>query len=107
MKKHQRYFPVRDSAGQLLPNFIATANIESRDPTQIRQGNERVILPRLSDAAFFWDQDRKAPLAARVDRLGTVVFQQGLGSLLDRSRRVAKLGGLPGGDGPREFAAVE
>jgi glycyl-tRNA synthetase beta chain len=74
-----------------MPRFITTANLESRDPDQVRQGNERVILPRLSDAAFFWDQDRKSTLAERVDRLGTVVFQQGLGSLLERSRRVARL----------------
>ena len=68
------------------------ANLESLDPQQVRQGNERVILPRLSDAAFFWDQDRKVSLAARVERLSSVVFQQGLGSLVDRSQRVAKLG---------------
>jgi len=92
LQGHQRYFPIRDAAGRLMPRFITTANLESTDPDQVRQGNERVILPRLSDAAFFWDQDRKAPLAARVERLGTVVFQQGLGSLLDRSRRVATLG---------------
>lgn len=92
LQGHQRYFPVRDAAGGLMARFITTANLESRDPDQVRQGNERVILPRLSDAAFFWDQDRKSPLTARVERLGTVVFQQGLGSLLDRSRRVATLG---------------
>jgi glycyl-tRNA synthetase beta chain len=93
LQGHQRYFPVRNATGGLMPRFITTANLESRDPDQVRQGNERVILPRLSDAAFFWDQDRKAPLATRVEHLATVVFQQGLGSLLDRSRRVAKLGG--------------
>ncbi len=93
LQGHQRYFPIRDADGRLMARFITTANLESRDPDQVRQGNERVILPRLSDAAFFWDQDRKAPLAARVERLGTVVFQQGLGTVLDRSRRVATLGG--------------
>ena len=66
LQGHQRYFPIRDAAGRLMPRFITTANLESRDPDQVRQGNERVILPRLSDAAFFWDQDRKSPLAARV-----------------------------------------
>ena len=91
LQGHQRYFPVRDRAGQLLPNFIATANIESRDPSQIRQGNERVILPRLSDAAFFWDQDIKTSLESRVERLDSVVFQKGLGSLRERSARVARL----------------
>jgi len=93
LQGHQRYFPIRDAAGKLMPRFITTANLESRDPDQIRQGNERVVLPRLSDAAFFWDQDRKTPLGARVERLASVVFQQGLGSLLDRSRRVAVLAG--------------
>ncbi len=92
LQGHQRYFPIRDAAGGLMPRFITTANLESRDPDQVRQGNERVILPRLSDAAFFWDQDRRTPLASRIERLGTVVFQQGLGSLLERSHRVAKLG---------------
>ncbi|MEO8223213.1 MAG: glycine--tRNA ligase subunit beta [Gammaproteobacteria bacterium] len=91
LQGHQRYFPVRDAGGQLLPRFITTANLESSDPAQVREGNERVILPRLSDAAFFWDQDRQASLADRVERLGTVVFQQGLGSVLERSQRVARL----------------
>lgn len=94
LQGHQRYFPVRDVAGKLVARFLTTANIESLDPDQVRQGNERVILPRLSDAAFFLDQDRKASLADRVERLGTVVFQHGLGSVLERSQRVAKLGAV-------------
>lgn len=93
LQGHQRYFPIRAAAGSLMPRFVTTANLESRDPDQVRQGNERVVLPRLSDAAFFWDQDRKISLAARAERLDAVVFQQGLGSLMDRSGRVAKLGG--------------
>ncbi len=93
LQGHQRYFPVRNAEGRLMSQFITTANLESREPDQVRQGNERVILPRLSDAAFFWDQDRKVSLLARVERLGTVVFQHGLGSVLDRSQRVATLGG--------------
>lgn len=93
LQGHQRYFPVRNADGRLLPRFVTMANLESREPDQIRQGNERVILPRLSDAAFFWDQDRKLSLSARVERLGTVVFQHELGSLLNHSQRVAKLGG--------------
>lgn len=92
LQGHQRYFPVRDSSGRLMPRFITTANLESSEPDQVRRGNERVILPRLTDAAFFWDQDRKTPLAARVERLGTVVYQKGLGSILERSKRVATLG---------------
>ena len=91
LQGHQRYFPVRNAEGRLLPNFIATANIESRDPAQVQQGNERVILPRLSDAAFFWDQDIQASLESRLERLDSVVFQKGLGSLRERSVRVARL----------------
>ena len=93
LQGHQRYFPIRDAGGRIMPAFVTMANIESRDPDQVRQGNERVILPRLADAAFFWDQDCKVPLAERVEQLGSVVFQKGLGSILDRSRRVAVLGG--------------
>lgn len=107
LQGHQRYFPIRDAAGKLLPRFITTANLESRDPDQVRQGNERVILPRLADAAFFWDQDRKTPLATRVEHLATVVFQQGLGSLHDRSRRVATLGGEIAGALGDDPAVVE
>ena len=92
LQGHQRYFPVRDSSEQLLPRFVTMANLESLNPDEVRAGNERVVLPRLSDAAFFWDQDRKSTLASRVERLGSVVFQQGLGSLMERSRRVASLG---------------
>lgn len=92
LQGHQRYFPVRDSNNQLLPRFVTMANLESLEPDEVRAGNERVVLPRLSDAAFFWDQDRKSTLASRVERLGSVVFQQGLGSLMERSRRVASLG---------------
>lgn len=91
LQGHQRYFPMRDEGGQLLPYFIATANIDSRDPDQIRQGNERVVLPRLADAAFFWDQDRRTRLADRLHGLDSVVYQKGLGSLRQRSARIAEL----------------
>jgi glycyl-tRNA synthetase beta chain len=107
LQGHQRYFPVRDAGGRLLPRFVTIANLESTDPDQVRQGNERVILPRLSDAAFFWDQDRKVSLADRVERLGTVVFQQGLGSVLERSRRVATLAGTIAAALGEEPASVE
>ena len=90
---HQRYFPVADDDGKLLPRFITVANIESRDPEQVRDGNERVIRPRLADAAFFWDNDRRTPLRARVDSLRDVVYQRGLGSVHDKSVRVAALAG--------------
>jgi glycyl-tRNA synthetase beta chain len=88
---HQRYFPVSGKAGELLPVFVAVANIESKEPERVRHGNERVIRPRLADAAFFWETDRKYPLADRVDALKRVVYQQGLGSMADRSQRVAVL----------------
>ena len=90
---HQRYFPVADKDGELLPLFITVANIESTDPDQVREGNERVIRPRLADAAFFWDSDRKRALSDRQDALRDVVYQRGLGSLYDKSVRIAALAG--------------
>ncbi len=93
MQDHQKYFPVVDAKGRLLPHFITISNIDSRDPEQVRLGNERVIRPRLSDAAFFWEQDRKRPLADRVEQLGDMIFQKKLGTLLDKSRRVSGLAG--------------
>ncbi len=102
MKEHQKYFPVRDSNGALLPHFIAVSNIESRDPTQVIEGNERVIRPRLADADFFFNTDKKTALADRVDRLRSVVFQQKLGTLYDKTQRVvaltAALAGKTGAD---------
>ncbi|MBK8535762.1 MAG: glycine--tRNA ligase subunit beta [Candidatus Competibacteraceae bacterium] len=94
MQDHQRYFPVVDAHGRLLPHFITITNLESRDPAQVRAGNERVIRPRFSDAEFFWNQDRKQPLAARMESLKQVVFQQRLGTLADKSERVAALARL-------------
>ncbi|MFO1371358.1 MAG: glycine--tRNA ligase subunit beta [Candidatus Competibacteraceae bacterium] len=95
MQDNQRYFPVVDvQHGRLLPHFITTTNLESRDPSQVRAGNERVIRPRFSDAEFFWNQDRKQPLAARQEALKHVVFQQRLGTLADKSERVAALARL-------------
>jgi len=91
MEEHQKYFAVRDKAGDLLPYFITICNIESKDPAQVIAGNERVILPRLSDSAFFWKTDRKQSLADRQDKLKTIVFQHKLGSVFDKSARVAQL----------------
>ncbi len=88
---HQRYFPVSNKDGKLLPVFVTIANIESKEPARVRDGNERVVRPRLSDAAFFWETDRKYALADRVDGLKKVVYQQGLGSMADRSLRIARL----------------
>lgn len=89
MQDNQRYFPVVDANGKLLPHFITMTNLESHDPAQVRAGNERVIRPRFSDAEFFWNQDRKQPLANQREALKQVVFQQRLGSLADKSARVA------------------
>jgi glycyl-tRNA synthetase beta chain len=93
MQDHQKYFPVVDNNGKLLAHFITVANLASRDPAQIKAGNERVIRPRLADAAFFWRQDRKQTLAARADKLRSMVFQKRLGTLFDKQERVAALAG--------------
>ena len=91
MTGHQRYFPVADEDGRLLSRFVTVANIESRDPEQVRDGNERVIRPRLADAAFFWDSDRRRPLQGREEALREVVYQRDLGSLYEKSARTGKL----------------
>jgi len=91
LQAHQRYFPVEDPDGALLPRFIAVANLESLDPRRVREGNERVVRPRLSDAGFFWDTDRRRPLCSRTPELADVVFQRKLGTLADRSARIEQL----------------
>jgi glycyl-tRNA synthetase beta chain len=91
MKANQKYFHVVDANGKLLPHFITVANIDSRDPDMVRAGNERVVRPRLSDAEFFWTQDRKQRLDSHLERLKTVTFQNKLGTLHDKSARVAQL----------------
>ncbi|MGH8185794.1 MAG: glycine--tRNA ligase subunit beta, partial [Steroidobacteraceae bacterium] len=91
MQDHQRYFPVRDAQGKLLNAFIVVANLESRDPDKVRDGNERVIRPRLADAAFFWQSDRRERLEARRPALKAVTFQAKLGSLYDKSERISSL----------------
>ena len=93
LQHHQRYFPVESGGGKLMAHFITVANIESRDPAKVRAGNERVVRPRLSDAAFFWSQDRKQPLHARRVALDAVTFQAKLGSIGDKVRRMATLAG--------------
>jgi glycyl-tRNA synthetase beta chain len=92
MQSNQKYFPVEDATGALQARFIAVANIESRDPDQVRAGNERVIRPRFADAAFFWSQDLKQPLESFAPRLETVVFQDKLGTQAAKCGRVAQLG---------------
>jgi glycyl-tRNA synthetase beta chain len=91
LQHHQRYFPVEGAGGKLLAHFITISNIESREPAKVRAGNERVVRPRLSDAAFFWTQDRRQPLAAWGAALDAVTFQAKLGSVGDKVRRVATL----------------
>lgn len=91
MKEHQKYFHVVDSEGNMLPNFITVANIESKDPAQVIAGNEKVIRPRLSDAAFFFETDKKSTLEQRIERLKPIVFQDKLGSIYDKTTRVAKV----------------
>jgi glycyl-tRNA synthetase beta chain len=94
MQGHQRYFPVVGEDGALMPHFIAISNIESSNPETVRHGNERVIRPRLADAAFFFEADQKKSLEERRDSLKDVVFQEKLGSLYDKSERVSRLAGI-------------
>ena len=89
MAEHQKYFHMVNEAGELLPFFITVSNIESKDPAQVIAGNERVVRPRLADAAFFFDSDQKTTLAARTGLLKNIVFQAKLGSIYDKSQRVA------------------
>jgi glycyl-tRNA synthetase beta chain len=91
MKGHQKYFHVIDREGQLMPHFITVANIVSDDPAQVIDGNERVIRPRLSDAAFFFEADKKTSLFSKREHLQTVVFQAKLGSVYEKTERIAKL----------------
>merc|ERR1711879_307169 len=91
MKEHQKYFHVMKD-GQLLNNFITVANIESKDPAQVISGNVKAIRPRLADAKFFWDTDRKQPLESRFEKLENVVWVNSLGSIADKARRISTLG---------------
>ncbi|MDQ2076812.1 glycine--tRNA ligase subunit beta [Marinimicrobium sp. ABcell2] len=91
MKEHQKYFHLMDSRDKLLPHFITVANIESDDPAQVIDGNERVIRPRLSDAAFFFDTDKKRTLESLRERLKPIVFQAQLGTVYQKTERVAAL----------------
>ncbi len=96
VQDHQRYFAVQGADGKLSGWFVTVSNIESRDPSKVREGNERVVRPRLSDAAFFWEQDRKISLQAHAARLSGVIFQAKLGSYADKTARVTKLAELIG-----------
>jgi glycyl-tRNA synthetase beta chain len=91
MEKNQKYFSVFGSEGNLLPRFITISNIDSRDPAQVQAGNERVIRPRFADAAFFWSQDLRQPFESYAVKLRQVVFQERLGTLAEKSSRVAQI----------------
>ncbi len=91
LQDHQRYFAIESAAGVLLPWFVTVSNIDSSEPLVVRSGNERVVRPRLADAAFFWEQDRRTPLVAQATALDRVTFQAQLGSIGDKVRRVAAL----------------
>lgn len=107
MKEHQKYFHVVDANGKLKNNFITVANIQSKDPSQIIDGNERVIRPRLSDAAFFFETDKKTTLASLRERLKTIVFQAQLGTIFDKTERVAGLAKLISGKLNADAASAE
>jgi glycyl-tRNA synthetase beta chain len=94
LQEHQRYFAIEDARGALTSWFITISNIESREPQEVREGNERVVRPRLADAAFFWEQDRKRPLASLRPALDEVTFQAKLGSIgakIERIRALARI----------------
>ncbi len=93
MKDHQRYFPVVDGTGKLMPHFIAVSNIESKNPDTVRIGNERVLRPRLKDAAYFFQVDSGKSLEERQEALKGVVFQDKLGTMYDKAERIARLAG--------------
>lgn len=109
MQDNQKYFCLLDSEGKLLPRFITVANVESRDPKQIIEGNEKVVRPRLTDAEFFFKQDKKQPLETFNERLKNVVFQAQLGTVYDKAERVSRLAAfiapLIGGDAQRAARA--
>ncbi|GAB6264023.1 glycine--tRNA ligase subunit beta [Photobacterium sp. R1] len=93
MKGDQKYFPVYDANGKLLPKFIFVSNIESKEPRHIIEGNEKVVRPRLADAEFFFNTDRKRPLVDRLHELDSVLFQKQLGTLRDKTDRITSMSG--------------
>jgi glycyl-tRNA synthetase beta chain len=107
VETNQRYFTLFDEAGKLLPHFITVANVESKDMAQVVAGNERVVRPRLTDALFFWEQDRKQPLDAYGEKLNTVTFQKDLGSIGDKVARMRKLAGAIAGRVGADSGIVE
>ena len=108
MQQHQKYVPLRDkTSGKLLPRFLFVSNIAAGNPREIVHGNERVLRARLADAKFFYDQDRKTRLEARVPRLASVVYHNKLGSQLERVERIKKLSGAVARELKADAAAAE
>lgn len=107
MQENQKYFPVLDASGRLLPCFITFSNVASSRPDTVREGNERVIVPRLADAEFFWNQDLKKTLDSRVPDLAAVTYQKTLGSLFDKTHRLEKLAVMIADDLQHDSAAAE
>jgi glycyl-tRNA synthetase beta chain len=109
MKANQKYFPLLDGPGKLTNRFLVVSNISPADASAVIGGNERVVRPRLADAKFFFDQDRKKTLASRVEGLGKVVYHNKLGTQGERVERVVRsfqsvIGGATGGDALAESA---
>jgi len=94
MADHQKYFHLLDKEGKLAPFFITISNIESKEPQQVIEGNEKVIRPRLADAAFFFETDKKTSLETRTEQLKKIVFQKDLGTVHEKTERISKLAGL-------------
>lgn len=91
MEKHQKYFPLEDEQGRLMPHFVAFANIASSNPKAVKKGFEKVITPRLADAKFFWEKDKARALSDNIPLLEKMIFEHSLGSIADKSQRIAKL----------------
>jgi len=91
MKDNQKYFPLLDNDGKLMARFIFVSNIDSKEPKQVIEGNEKVVRPRLADAEFFYNQDQKVTLESRIDSLESILFQKQLGTLKEKSHRIAEL----------------
>lgn len=107
MKDDQRYFPLENREGKLLPRFIFISNIESKEPRQVIEGNEKVVRPRLADAQFFFTTDQKTKLAARVDKLHSVLFQKQLGTLGEKAQRISTLAAQIAADLDADSEAAE
>ena len=115
MKEHQRYFPVMDEQGKLLPHFVCISNIAPRDQKVVVKGNERVLKARLSDAAFFFHEDLKISLEKRVEQLKKVVFQAKLGTSYEKVMRFKAAGFVhcrtnrsdPSGDGGKGIPVLQ